>query len=189
MTSRWDKYLTATLAVAMTSGFCFVVLEPQKRRLSALRTSIAAIEGQLAQRRAEVGELPEIDAKLKTADALLADFQTRIPADAELGDFVEDVSAIAERLGLGNRNIVPLTPQRQGAVTALPIRISFEAGFPAIFDFLRELERMPRVARVSELIVERARVGDEAVGGDEESLRTELVAQIFYRAPAPGQQT
>jgi len=183
MANRRDSYIMAGIAVGIAAGFYFLLFAPQQRKLSALRASIRTIEGQLVRQGVEVAGLPEIETNLKQANELLADYRTRIPAAADVGNIVEQVSAIAERLVLRNRNIEPMEPQKRGPVTALPIRISFEGAFSAAFNFLREVERLPRVARVTELIVEFNEPDDERPVGDlADGLRTELTLEVFYEA-------
>ena len=182
MANRRDSCILLTIAVGITAGFYFLLFAPQQRKLSGLRASLEALEDQLDRQTLNLAELPEVEAQLQRINELLADYRTRIPETAEVGNFVEEVSAIAERLGLRHRNVVPLAPERYGAVTALPIRISFEARFPALFDFLREIESLPRVARVTGLVVERPQAEEQPVDYVEGEFTTELTMQVFYGA-------
>ena len=189
MTGRRDSYIIASIAVAMTGAFCYLFFGVQQHKLSELRTSIGALEDQLARRTGDIAELSQIQANLKRANDWLADYSLRIPETAEVGNFVEEVSAIAERLGLRNQSVVPRSPEVRGAVTVLPIKISFQAPLGAMFDFLREIERLPRVARVTKLAVEQTEPDEEPVYRRAGELRTELTAQIYYEANRAGSRT
>jgi type IV pilus assembly protein PilO len=182
MTKRWDSYVVISIAVGVTAAFCFLFYWPQQRELTRLRASVRAKEDQQVRWTSEIAKLSQVEAELKRANELLADYRTRVPASADVGDFVEEVSAIAQRLGLRNQNIAPLPPETRGPLTALPIRISFEANFPAIFSFLREVEELPRVARVTELTVGYPDEDEEAGDHDDGNLKTELTMQIYYEA-------
>lgn len=186
MTKRWDSYVVMSIAVGITAAFCFLFFWPQQRELTRLRTSVRAKESQLVRWTSEIAKLSQVEADLKQANELLTNYRTRVPDTAEVGDFVEEVSAIAERLGLRDQNIVPLTPEKRGPVTALPIKISFEAGFGAIFSFLREVEELPRVARVTELVVGYPDEDQDPVDRAGDRLRTELTMQIYYETTEAG---
>ena|GEM_PF-6290311 len=180
MTNRWDGYIMVGIAVVITAVFGFLLLGPWQHRLAGLRASIADMEEQLARGTIDVAELSEIETQLERAADLLTDYRTRVPLAAEVGDFVEAVSAVAERLGLRDRNIVPLAAERHGRVTVLPFRIAFDARFDAVFNFLRKVERLPRAARVTELVIVRPEHDNAAAGDEERELSTELTLQIYY---------
>jgi type IV pilus assembly protein PilO len=186
MKKRWDSYVIMSIAVGVTAAFCFLFFWPQQRELTRLRASVRAKEEQQVRWTSEIAKLSQVEADLKRANELLADYRTRVPDTAEVGDFMEEVSAIAERLGLRDQNIVPLTPETRGPVTALPIRISFEASFAAIFSFLREVEELPRVARVTELVVGYPDEDEDAGNRDGRYLKTELTMQIYYETTRAG---
>jgi len=182
MANRRDTCILLTIAVGVTAGVYFLLFAPQQRKLSQLRAAVGTLEAQLTHQTLDLAELSSVEEQLRRANELLADYRTRIPETAEVGDFVEEVSAIAERLGLRHQNIVPLAPERYGTVTALPIRIGFGARFPALFDFLREIESLSRVARVTGLVVERVEAEGQPVDYIAGELITELTMQIYYEA-------
>lgn len=179
---RWDGYITMTVAIGLTALFGLLFFGPNRRDFQALRASTRSAKDQLTGTYNAVARLSELKASNKQENNLLADYHTCITSSADLGRFVEDVSAIADRLGLGDRKIVPLAPQTLGRVMVLPIRISFVSGFGASFDFLREVERLPRAVRIMEFVVERVTPDYKAGDGEESELRTELAVQIFYES-------
>ena len=183
MKKRWDSYIIMSIGIGMTAAFCFLLLGPQRRELSTVLASARAMRGQLVRGTGTTAGLSRTEDDVQRANDLLADYRTRITPTAELGTFVEEVAAIAERLGLRERRIFPLTPEVHGSITVLPIQISFESGFAASFSFLRDVERLPRAVHVTELVVERAKEGDGGVvDGEGDSLRTELTVRIFHEA-------
>ncbi len=183
MTKRWDSYIVMSVGVGMTAAFCFLLLRPQRQDLSTLLTSAQAMRVQLARGIGVAAGLSSTETDLQRAKELLVEYQTRITPTAGVGSFVEEVAAIAARLRLRDRRIVPLTPEVRGSIMVLPIRISFESGFAESFSFLRNVERLPRAVRVTELVIERL-LGPS--GGPEDGevgeLRTELTMRIFYEA-------
>lgn len=190
MMNRWDSYIVMSIGVGMTAAFCFVLFGPPRRELSVLIDSARTMRNHLSRGAATIAELSEIGADIQRANDLLDDYRTRVPATADVGAFVEKVSAVAERLGLRDWKVAPLVPEPHGSVMVLPVRISFESGFGESFSFLRDVERLPRAVQVTELVVERRQtdLSEEFTGGVGTTsglghgLRTELTMRIFYEA-------
>lgn len=165
----------AAIAVALGAAYWYGVDRPLARRLSTARDEMNALRAGRASRAATDAERHELDDRLRQAELALTDFESRIPRSADLGRFIEDVSDIAGRAGLRDQHIEPHPPESRGLFVVLPIRMDFASGFEGAFAFLRGLEELHRVARVSELKVARP----EPFEG---LLRAELTIQIFYQA-------
>ena len=180
MTNRWESCVVISIGVGMTATFCFLLFGPQDREMTAMLTSTQNLRYQLGGRATAAGRLSEIKAERQQAASMLHDFRTRIPVTPEVGTFVEEISAIAQHLSLRARRIVPLSPQRHGPVTVLPVQMSFTSSFADSFDFVRDVERLPRAVQVSDLVVERIDADEESTEGAGGDLRTELTMRIFY---------
>ncbi len=183
MARRWDSYVVMSIGVGMTAAFCFLLFGPQQRELSTMLTSARAMREQLARGSGALAGFSTAEADMLQASDLLADYSLRVPPSAEVGAFVEDVSAIAARLELRNHTMVPLARETRGTLAVLPIRISFESGFRESFSFLHDVEHLARAVRVTELAVERLSEPRGTSAGDEgDAVRTELTMQVFYEA-------
>jgi len=183
MTRRWDSYLVIFIGVGMTATFCFLLLGPQKQDLSALRTSARTMRDQLARGAGNIAGRAQTEVDIGNLTKKVSNYSTRILPDADVGAFVEQVSAIAERLELHDRTIVPQESEQRGLIMVLPIRITFVSGFAESFAFLRDVEQLPRAVRVTELTVERLTDSKgEPVFEAGGALRTELTIQVFYEA-------
>jgi len=183
MRRRWDSYMVICIGVGMTAAFCFLLLGPQKQDLSVLRTSAQTMRSQLARGAGTIAGRSDTEIEIRRINEQLAGYRSRITPTADVGAFIEEVSAIAAQLNLRDRTIVPQASERRGSIWVLPIRISFVSGFAESFNFLRNIECLPRAVRVTELVVERLQGADgEPVQRDEGQVRTKLAVQIFYEA-------
>ncbi len=182
MSSRVQSYIVMSTGVGMTIAFCFLLFGPQRRDLSALLVSARIMRQQLARGNAAVAQLSEIKSSVEQSNTLLVDYRTRITLAADVGSFVEQASAIAERLALRNRRITPMSPETHGPITALPIQISYESDFDGSFSFLREIESLPRAVHVTDLLVRRVDRDERRADSEPGVLRTELTMRIFYES-------
>jgi Tfp pilus assembly protein PilO len=148
---------------------------PQHRKLAAIRSEIGLLRAEVAAEQARAGDLGALSERIRQAEAALGEFQRRVPRTAELGEFVAELSEIGVRVGLRDQNLAPLSPEPRNPLVIQPIRIEFLAEFDAAFEFLRAVEGMPRVARVSEMKLAHP----EPFRGE---LRAEMIIQVFYEA-------
>ena len=182
MTRRWDSYIVMSVAVGMTLACGAWLYQPGQRELSTLLASAQAMRDQLARGSSTFSDLTGVRTDVRNANDLLADYRTQISPSPNVGTFIEEVSAIASRLGLRNRTIVPQAPRAYGTIVMLPIEISFESAFDKSFDFLRSVERLARAVQIAVFAVKRV---DEEEGFSphrETLLRTELTLRVFYEA-------
>lgn len=160
MATRKDSFVVISLGVAMALAFWLLLLGPHRRDLAALRTSARIIESQVLIGSAAIAGLSEIRGDIAKLSGVPIEFSKRVRTTADVGSFVKDVSRLAERLGLREARIIPLAPVTHGLITVLPIKISYESRFGASFNFVRDVERMPRTVRVTDLAVQRMGTGE-----------------------------
>lgn len=159
--TRLNSYIAMSLGVGMAAAFWVLLLGPHRRDLAALRTSARSIRAQVANDSTTIAGLSEIRGDIKTIKQASIEFGHRVRPTADVGLFIKDVSQLADRLGLQEPKIIPLTPIVHGPITVLPIQISYESRFGASFSFVRDMERMSRAVRVTHLAVERKELGEK----------------------------
>lgn len=180
MKKHLDSLVVISVGVGMTVACGAWLYKPKHREVTAMLASAQAMRDQLTRGMAAVTKLSAVRNDVKQANELLTDYATKVPADAEIGSFIEEVSSAASRLRLHNRTIVPQRPEAHGDIAVLPIKISFDAPFETSFEFLRTVERLPRAVQVSEFSVKRKDSAKRK--GNTTGLRTKMTLRIFYEA-------
>lgn len=175
MAARRDSLTMIAGAAALGAIYWFGVDRPQQGRLAALRTEIGLIREELAAGTTKADERKELGERILATEASLEDFEHRVPASAELGVFIAEVSGIADRLGLREQDLEPLGAESRGGLMVVPVRMAFVGPFDATFGFLRDVTEMTRIVRVSELKLERP----EPFRGE---LKAQMTLQVFYEA-------
>lgn len=182
MKKRLDSYIVMSVAVGMTVACGIWLYKPGQRELSTLLASARAMRDQLIRGSSTFSDLSDVRTDVSNAHDLLADYRIQITPSPDVGTLIEEVSAVALRLGLRNRTIVPQTPSTHGTIVMLPIEISFESAFDKSFDFLRSVERLPRAVQIAEFAVKRIDAVNSFGRHYGNLLRTEMTLRIFYEA-------
>ncbi len=177
-----DSLIVISVAVGMTLACGAWLYKPGQREVATLLVSAQAMRDQIARGTATVSGLASVRSDVRNANDVLTEYATMITPTADVGSFIEEVSAAASELGLRNRAIIPQTPEGCGTIVMLPIEISFESVFAKSFDFLRTIERLPRAVQIASFSIKRANGTTDPDPGEEATLRTKLTLRIFYEA-------
>lgn len=152
--SRLERQATgigvACLAGVLASAWYFGLLPSRGafRQLTDRQTQLERfIETETALRDEHQACLAELDGQRRINDSILA----RVPLEPKEADFLELLSAAAEKSGVEVQSFQPLSSQSVGHIGVSQIRISGRGEYLNLIQFLDVLRKMPRMNRVSRL--------------------------------------
>ena len=151
----WHKKAQTGLA-AGTAVLCallyFTVIMPASNRLTELRKQVSAAHTELQGNRARAGNLPVAERETQQLRSRVERFDKKLPKNADLAAFINDVTQMSQSAALRKLTWRPdSVAKKTDQFARLPIQFSFEGDFSGVFDFLREIEDMPRLTRVRKL--------------------------------------
>jgi Tfp pilus assembly protein PilO len=159
---------TKTIDLLGLSGVLILVLglylgfvQPQWQRLTALHA-----QEQVLIRQVEVS--PQLQAgfehqqaEVHAIEQRLSTFDQQLPQEVQLETFLRQLDHVAQRTGFTMTQIQPGHVQSGELYSTLPIAITAEASFPALYAFLTALPDIPRLSNIDALTV--ARKADSSV--------------------------
>lgn len=151
-----------------------IVIRPANARLVALgeRAAQERDELQAAQRR--LAALPAVQFQTEELRQHVEAFEHRMPRHEELPQLIGDVTQISRRTSLGKLAWQPETAlRRTDQFTELPLQFTFQGDFLNVFDFLSEIEDLPRVTRLQKLDV-------QARDGTNGQVDVQLTMDIYF---------
>ena len=161
MKKRKISYIIMVAAVVV-SGIAFSFFVAAKvSSISALRSSIEKLYGSGG----------EIIAGRDREPAKVDNLRKLFPKASNVTEFVEDVSRISKKRALRNlvfeqkstefirsvsgKALKAVPPSPQTVIYVYPFKMSFNAGYRDMAEFLREIENQERLATIESLVVKR----------------------------------
>jgi Tfp pilus assembly protein PilO len=95
----------------------------------------------------------KISTKLGEVERRIADVQNRVPADADAGQFLKEVTRIASEEQLSIRNFQPEKPAEKKGYAELEVTLKGEGTFASICRFFDRLTKLSRLSKVKSLTV------------------------------------
>jgi type IV pilus assembly protein PilO len=97
------------------------------------------------------------DMNLKAADLQhqIEFFRSRLPQERMMDKILDELSNIASENSLKTKTIKPLKIERSPGYSEQPIQMSMSGDFAGYYQFLLQLERLPRVTRVMQMTLHK----------------------------------
>jgi Tfp pilus assembly protein PilO len=153
--------------------FFMGVYRPASAKLQHLIGQINQSEHQLAISQLQARALPAVQADINRLQAKLADFKKLPTTPGDLGQFQIEIAQLAHRDNLRGWSVSwPSTPRRSDQFYELPVSVKFGGDFRDVFAFLCQLEDLPRLTRITNMVVKAA----DAAG----SVQVELMMSLYY---------
>jgi Tfp pilus assembly protein PilO len=189
MSIRRLNVIVVGSVLGLTALFLAALLLPGVRDLRRQRARIGEELQAVAARQQEVGHVGELYASNLEMERQVREQRRQLPADRQFGEFLNALSESLRRRKIGQYVVQPgpeqtldearlPDPLRVAAGTAiLPVRISFEGSFAQVFDFLKDVEDLPRLSHVESMKVRNDEHGPGRV-------RAEIVLHTFHQPGA-----
>lgn len=166
-------FFAVVLAVPLASYF--YVFKPQNREIAKAKQEIEHKEAMLDKLRAATAQTADLrEANEEIAESILA-IEARLPTDKEMDDVLRQVSQIAARQGLKLPEFRKKDkPQLAGLALEQPIDVEITGDFDGYYQFLLELEQLPRITRITDMELVR----EEKSDGE---MKANLKLSIYYQ--------
>jgi type IV pilus assembly protein PilO len=166
-----------TLLAVPVAAF-FLVFKPQSAEIRRAKAEIEVKRAMLASLREVTAQAPDLAAATGQIEAAIEQVESRLPSNKELDNVLRDVAQSAARSGLRIPKFVK-SEQTREAGTALeqPLDVELAGEFDGFYKFLLELERLPRITRLTDMNIQRV----EEKGKDG-LMRGSFKLSIYYQA-------
>lgn len=144
-------WLGGITAAAVLGFYCFVY-RPSQKHLERLRVGTTESRTELADSQQKVIDLPRIE---RQVDALKVKLENskRLLDPADLAKAHGEITVLGQRLQLENFKYDVSVERPMDRCRELPIVMSFDAGFPQAFQFLKDCEQLQRLMRTRRLVM------------------------------------
>ena len=167
------------ILLAVPAVSLFYVFKPRNEEIKELREEILAKQQTLR-------EVDEISRKYENLEEVIAEGQRailkiveKLPSERGVADILEQVWVIARNHKLTQKGLKSLEPVREGQYMEQPLEITMAGDFDGFYQFMLELENLPRITRIHKLKLERARTSG-VTDVPEGWMTAEFTLSIYY---------
>jgi len=178
---KWVRRLQTALSIGlavMVLLFVFAGYLPAKHRLDALHGQIESKTREVEDKQNKAQNLPLLALEVNELESRVRDYDRQFPRQADLGDFIKDITRVSQQLALRDFKYQPAAPKRGDGVPQtrnkgpqprtdavgdpafgdpayfeLPIQMNFQGDFLNVNAFLSEVEHLSRLTRVRKLAI------------------------------------
>jgi type IV pilus assembly protein PilO len=162
------------IVVGMPVAAYFVVFRPQNAEIKRVNDELAHKQTLLAKLQAETARNADLVRANDDIKKSITMIEERLPTNQEIDGLVRQVSDLAVQSGMGSPAIKTNRAQPAGLYKEQPIDMQLMGDFNGFFNFLRALERLPRITRVHDLKL-TANLDDTA------TMQAEFTLSIYFQ--------
>lgn len=150
------RELLTFLIVLMIPLISFVVVfRPQNTEIDAAMGEIAHKRDVLDRLRTETARNADLrEANERIAERIEKD-EARLPSSKGVDRIVRQVSGLAVDSGLAPPTLKSLKPLEAAMYRELPLEMTTSGTFKGFYEFLRRMERLPRITRIVNMEIKR----------------------------------
>src|SRR5688572_24456904 len=155
--------------------FCswFFVIQKSQQKIQAMERKTEEKNKALADLERATAGVADVDRKVEELQEAIKFFEKKLPQEREMDLILKEVWQMAEQNRLATKTIRTMKSQRGSAYSELPIEMNLSGDFAGFYEFMLQLERLPRLTRVQNMILDK-------INGQEGSMEAKVTLSIFF---------
>ncbi|MBI5555253.1 MAG: type 4a pilus biogenesis protein PilO [Elusimicrobia bacterium] len=140
--------MAAVIVLSLASAY-FSLFRKQLKQLSSLQTQLRAMETSFAKIKKDESYVPRLEKEIIDNKQKISLIKKRIPTDLSVAELVQSLAQIGAKLGIKEyTSLVPGEIMALDKYIMVPVRVTFHCEYPQLIEYLKELEKMERLARI-----------------------------------------
>lgn len=162
------------ILLAIPASWYMIQAKPRKERHLHRQQEIAAVEAKIKSVQKATEGIDDVQAEITKLQNAIAHFQGMLPTDREVETLLREVWDLAGEHNLNAKSVRPdkIVPAAQYA--ELPIKMEIVGDFDGFYDFIRDIEKLPRITRMPRIKINKAQQEDGGV------VKADLTLSIFF---------
>ncbi len=173
-------FFLVLLAVPVASYF--YVFKPRNDEIRKANEEIAMKQSRLDTLAAVASKIDDIGLEIERGRESVKTVEEKLPSAQDVEGILEQVWQTARRNALTLVSVKSEKPVPAAMYMEQPLKVAMEGQFDGFYQFLLELENLPRITRVHQMKIEKA----QPLAGDKDdqlppgSMKTEFVLSIYF---------
>jgi type IV pilus assembly protein PilO len=174
-------FFLVLLAVPVASFF--YVFKPRNDEISQAKAEIAIKQARLDTLAQVAAKIDDLGLAIEQGQESIELIEAKLPSAQDVEGILKQIWDITSRNGLNVKSVKSEKPVPAALYMEQPLKVQMDGEFDGFYQFLLELENLPRITRIHQLKLERA---DSKPGTPDEdeippgSMRAEFVLSIYF---------
>jgi len=162
------------LAAVMVGGFVLLRCLPLRRKMETLEHARADHKVAITKTCIQSGQLPSLKDQLEQLQQEVGNYEARIPAQRDLGAFLQSLTNLMDEQKLTEQLIKPGTESQAETLSCIPVNMQCKGSLIRIYEFFDALQRLDRLVRIKKVELTNDKDFSGVVGMNAETV-------IYYR--------
>lgn len=167
------EFLFVLLLLAMPVAAYFFVFQPRNAQIADARSEVQQKQAKLKQLETATQDINDLGNQIDKLENAIALIEQKLPAHQEVDVVLSEVWKLASIHNLTPKSVRTDKIQSKRQYSALPIKMKIIGDFDGFYEFLLELEKMPRITRLPTMKLQKK-------GDAEGHMHAEVVLTIFF---------
>ncbi len=151
----------------------FLVFNKANEKRIAVQAEIDRKQKELAELELATSGTEDLKRKIEDLQKAISIVEDKLPQEREIDKVLKEVWNMAEANNLEQRTIKTLKSQRSSNYNEQPIEMSLAGDFEGFYVYLQQLEKLPRLTRVTKMDLNKMNDRDGA-------MEAKLTLSIFF---------
>lgn len=167
-----ELIFVALMLGLLVSTWIFVFKKADARRASKL-DDIEQWDKQLTNLRRASSGIDDMGRKIAELQRAIDFFASKLPAAKEMDKVLTEVSQMADANSLQSKTVKSLKTERGSSYSEQSIQMSLSGDFNGFYSFLLQLEKLPRITRVTNMNLQK-------INDRDGEMQAQLTLSIFF---------
>jgi type IV pilus assembly protein PilO len=183
-------FLLVLLAVPVLSAF--YLFKPRNEDIRQTMDEINIKRARLETLEQITGTIDDLGLAIEEGRDRIEMIEAKLPSEELVAEILEQIWQLASRNKMTLKGVKSDKPVPAAAYQELPLNVTMEGDFNGFYQFLLELESLPRITRIHTLDLTRADAAKSAAAGSASSaalVKAEFTLSIYFESDADGADT
>ena len=167
------EFVFVVLLVAMPIASFLFVFEPRSQHIKLAQKEIKRKQTKLYQLEAATKNFNNLSNEIEKLSKAIEIFEEKLPAQKEVEVILREVWELADKNHLVPKSIRTEKIKTTSHYAEIPIKMIILGNFDGFYQFLIEVEKLPRITRLPEMKLQKIEDGQK-------QMKADIVLSIFF---------
>ncbi len=177
-------FLVVLLVVPVASYF--YVFKPRNTEIHQAQKEVEIKQAKLDKLREVAEKIDDIGLAIEKGRQAIELVEAKLPSQQDVEVILEDVWQLARRAHLTVKSVKSDKPVPAALYMEQPLKVQMDGPFDGFYQFLMDLENLPRITRIHQMKLERVTAKSDDKSVPPGMMKAEFTLSIYFESSAGG---